>query len=97
MGTKNQPMFPKGVVYEGVSEEPTYYRGESGANDSIIPTCDNLFEMTALMPSNPLTEILKDFRTYRPGACICPCVDFWSAIDGACCVSLALTVAHGCC
>lgn len=71
MGTKNQPMFPKGVVYEGVSEEPTYYRGESGANDSIIPTCDNLFEMTALMPSNPLTEILKDFRTYRPGMRLC--------------------------
>lgn len=67
MGTKNQPMFPKGVVYEGVSEEPTFYRGESGANDSIIPTCDNLFELTSLMPSNPLTEILKDFRTYRPG------------------------------
>jgi len=66
MGTKNQPMFPNGVVYEGVSEEPTFYRGESGANDSIIPTCDNLFEMTAGMPTNPLTEILKDFRTYRP-------------------------------
>lgn len=67
MGTKNQPMFPKGVVYEGVSEEPTFYRGESGANDSIIPTCDNLLELTSHMPENPLTEILKDFRTYRPG------------------------------
>lgn len=66
MGTKNQPMFPNGVVYEGVSEEPTFYRGESGANDSIIPTCDNLLELTRHMPSNPLTEILKDFRTYRP-------------------------------
>jgi indoleamine 2,3-dioxygenase len=22
MGTKNQPMFPNGVIYEGVSEEP---------------------------------------------------------------------------
>ncbi len=66
MGTKNQPMFPNGVIYEGVSNEPTFYRGESGANDSIIPTCDNLFELTALMPVNPLTDILKDFRTYRP-------------------------------
>lgn len=66
MGTKAQPMFPNGVLYEGVSTEPTYFRGESGANDSIIPTCDNLLEITAKMPVNPLTDILKDFRTYRP-------------------------------
>lgn len=36
MGTKNQPMFPDGVLYEGVSEERTQYRGESGANDSMV-------------------------------------------------------------
>ncbi|KAI8913675.1 hypothetical protein EDD86DRAFT_187255 [Gorgonomyces haynaldii] len=66
MGTKNQPMFPKGVIYEGVSDEATFYRGESGANDSIIPTADNFLELTGTMPSNPLTEILRDFRTYRP-------------------------------
>ena len=42
MGTKNQPMFPKGVIYEGVSDEPYFLRGESGANDNIIPTLDNL-------------------------------------------------------
>lgn len=34
MGTKNQPMFPRGVIYEGVSEEPHFFRGESGANDN---------------------------------------------------------------
>ncbi|EGF81897.1 hypothetical protein BATDEDRAFT_10068 [Batrachochytrium dendrobatidis JAM81] len=66
MGTKNQPMFPKGVVYEGVSPEPTFYRGETGANDSIIPTADNFLELTGSMPDNPLTEILRDFRSYRP-------------------------------
>jgi len=66
MGIKNQPMFPKGVIYEGVDSEPKYYRGESGANDSIVPTADNLLELTAKMPKNPLTDILKDFRTYRP-------------------------------
>lgn len=59
-------MFPNGVVYEGVSEEPTFYRGESGANDSIVPTIDNLLELTDTMPDNPFTAILKDFRTYRP-------------------------------
>lgn len=42
MGTKNQPMFPNGVLYEGVSDKPYFLRGESGANDSIIPTLDNL-------------------------------------------------------
>ena len=66
MGTKNQPMFPNGVVYEGVSTEPTFFRGESGANDSIIPTMDNFSQLTSNMPKNPLTEILRDFRTYRP-------------------------------
>lgn len=66
MGTKNQPMFPKGVIYEGVSDEPHFYRGESGANDTMIPTCDNLLQLTEKMPKNPLTEILFDFRQYRP-------------------------------
>jgi indoleamine 2,3-dioxygenase len=67
MGTKNQDkMFPNGVIYEGVSEEPMFYRGESGANDSIIPTMDNFLMLTDQMPKNPMTEILKDFRSYRP-------------------------------
>lgn len=67
MGTKNQPMFPNGVLYEGVSDVPTQYRGESGANDSMIPTLDNLLQVTKNLPTNPLTAVLKDFRSYRPG------------------------------
>jgi indoleamine 2,3-dioxygenase len=66
-GTKNQPMFPNGVIYEGVSDVPTEYRGESGANDSMIPTLDNLLQVTQNLPTNPLTAVLKDFRSYRPG------------------------------
>lgn len=66
LGITKQPMFPNGVVYKGVSEEPRHYRGESGANDSMIPTLDNLFEVTSSLPENPLTETLRDFRTYRP-------------------------------
>lgn len=65
MGITSQSMFPHGVVYEGVSEEPLSFRGESGANDSMIPLCDNLLQIT--MPSTPLTAILQDFRSYRPG------------------------------
>lgn len=58
-------MFPNGVVYEGeYDNEPLYFRGESGANDSIIPLLDSLLEIP--MPQNPLTDILKDFRSYRP-------------------------------
>jgi len=64
-GITSQSMFPNGVIYEGVSEEPLSFRGESGANDSMIPMCDNLLQIS--MPETPLTEILKDFRQYRPG------------------------------
>ena len=35
-GITSQSMFPHGVVYEGVSEEPMSFRGESGANDSMV-------------------------------------------------------------
>lgn len=74
MGIKNQPMFPNGVFYESRDPQtneikqlgPFQFRGESGANDNIIPTGDNLLQLTEHMPSNPLTEILQDFRTYRP-------------------------------
>ncbi|CAO3624975.1 unnamed protein product [Cunninghamella echinulata] len=66
MGTKNQPMFPDGVIYEGVSDQPVVHRGESGANDSLVPLGDNLLQITERMPENPLTNVLRDFRTYRP-------------------------------
>lgn len=66
MGTKSQPMFPDGVLYEGVFTERKQYRGESGANDNIIPTLDNFLQLTENMPDNPLTQILRDFRSYRP-------------------------------
>jgi indoleamine 2,3-dioxygenase len=99
MGITSQSMFPNGVIYEGVSEKPLSFRGESGANDSMvgfqshfqtsssiftspvvlnhllpillplltfqIPLLDNLLQIA--MPSTPLTTILHDFRSYRPG------------------------------
>lgn len=64
-GITSQSMFPDGVVYEGVNDgKPMSFRGESGANDSMIPLMDNLLCLP--MPDTPLTEILKDFREYRP-------------------------------
>ncbi|EXJ61543.1 indoleamine 2,3-dioxygenase [Cladophialophora yegresii CBS 114405] len=66
-GITSQSMFPHGVIYQGTrygDTKPLYFRGESGANDSIIPLLDHLLEIP--MPKNPLTEILRDFRSYRP-------------------------------
>jgi indoleamine 2,3-dioxygenase len=64
-GITSQSMFPHGVVYEGVNDgKPMSFRGESGANDSIIPLMDNFLQIP--MPDTPLTEILSDFREYRP-------------------------------
>lgn len=37
----------------------------SCTDDSKIPLCDNLLQIT--MPDTPLTTILQDFRSYRPG------------------------------
>jgi len=64
-GITSQSMFPSGVVYEGqYGDKPQFFRGESGANDSIIPLLDYLCEIP--MPRNPLTDILVEFREYRP-------------------------------
>ena len=36
-GITNQSMFPNGVIYDGVEDnKPLHFRGESGANDSIV-------------------------------------------------------------
>ncbi|KAH7024981.1 uncharacterized protein B0I36DRAFT_332356 [Microdochium trichocladiopsis] len=64
-GITSQSMFPDGVVYEGsFDDKPVAFRGESGANDAIIPLLDHLCEIP--MPKNPLTDILVEFREYRP-------------------------------
>ncbi|KAF7714735.1 Indoleamine 2,3-dioxygenase family protein [Penicillium ucsense] len=64
-GITNQSMFPNGVIYDGVeNNQPLSFRGESGANDSIIPLLDHLCQIP--MPSTPLTKILHEFRAYRP-------------------------------
>ncbi|KAI9167717.1 Indoleamine 2,3-dioxygenase [Paramyrothecium foliicola] len=64
-GITSQSMFPNGVVYEGLNDnKPLSFRGESGANDSMVPLMDNFLQVP--MPDTPLTEILQDFREYRP-------------------------------
>ncbi|GAB7359325.1 hypothetical protein MBLNU230_g5976t1 [Neophaeotheca triangularis] len=62
-GLKDDKLFPQGVTYEG-QDDKAFYRGESGANDSIIPLLDSLLEIP--MPKNALTDHLVSFRSYRP-------------------------------
>ena len=40
------------------------FRGETGAQDSIIPSIDSFFQL--IYPKNELTEYLFDLRKYRP-------------------------------
>lgn len=74
-GITAQSMFPDGVAYEGVGGDGfeaanantttrLHFRGESGANDSMIPLMDCFLQIP--MPDTPLTAILQDFRQYRP-------------------------------
>jgi len=67
MGIKgNNEIFGDGVIYEGISEEPVQYRGQTGAQDNIIPTADIFTGVINYYPSNDLTKYLLDLRSYRP-------------------------------
>lgn len=59
-GITSQSMFPHGVVYEGVSEEPMSFRGESGANDSMVRCSSFLpsfLPSTSKSSSRPCTRV----------------------------------------
>ena len=67
MGIKgNDEIFGDGVIYEGISEEPVQYRGQTGAQDNIIPTADIFTGVIDYYPKNDLTKYLLDLRSYRP-------------------------------
>jgi indoleamine 2,3-dioxygenase len=68
MGIKgNTNIFGNGLVYEGCfNDEPQQYRGQTGAQDSIIPMIDIFSGIVDYYPDNKLTEYLLDLRTYRP-------------------------------
>ena len=57
------------MIYEGVRNEPVSYRGQTGAQDDIIPTQDIFTGIDTYYETNELTEYLYDLRKYRP-----PCV-----------------------
>ena len=66
-GWKNNPTTPEGVVYEGVEEydgKPQIFRGETGAQSSIVPMLDALLGVTH--SDDPLKEYLDEMRLYMP-------------------------------
>ena len=66
-GWKNTPATPNGVIYEGVEEyggTPQLFRGETGAQSSIVPALDALLGVTH--SNDPLKEYLDEMRLYMP-------------------------------
>ena len=66
-GWKNNPATPNGVIYEGVEEyggTPQLFRGETGAQSSIVPALDALLGVTH--SNDPLKEYLDEMRFYMP-------------------------------
>ena len=68
MGIKgNDKIFGQGLVYDGCFDNtPQQYRGQTGAQDNIIPMIDIFSGIVDYYPDNKLTEYLLDLRTYRP-------------------------------
>ncbi len=65
-GWKNNPATPNGVVYEGVEQfggQPQLYRGETGAQSSIVPCYDALLGI--YHQDDPLKEYLLEMRQYQ--------------------------------
>ena len=66
-GWKNNPDLKNGVIYEGCFEDkPQFYRGETGAQSSIVPTMDALFNVSH--EKDELRDYLDEMRGYMPPA-----------------------------
>jgi indoleamine 2,3-dioxygenase len=66
-GWKNHPALPAGVIYDGVEAyggAPQQFRGETGAQSSIIPSLDAVLGITH--KDDPLRPYLMEMRDYMP-------------------------------
>ena len=66
-GWRNHPDLPEGVVYEGVEAyggRPQQFRGETGAQSSIVPALDAMLGVTH--SEDMLSLYLQEMRTYMP-------------------------------
>ena len=78
MGSEgNDKIFGDGLLYENVKEERVKYRGETGAQDDIIPTLDIFTGITKFYPDTILTKYLHNLRDYRPKVII----DFFNDLE----------------
>jgi indoleamine 2,3-dioxygenase len=58
--------FFDGIVYEGVDEAPMHFRGETGAQSSIVPTLIAFLKISHR--PTMLTDHLLDTRRFMPPA-----------------------------
>lgn len=68
-GWKNHPALPEGVLYDGVDaygSVPQKFRGETGAQSSIIPSLDAALGISH--KDDPLRPYLMEMREYMPPA-----------------------------
>ena len=66
-GWKNSPSLPNGLDYEGVesyAEQPQQFRGETGAQSTIVPCLDAGLGIGHA--PDPLTLYLQEMRDYMP-------------------------------
>lgn len=68
-GWKGHPDLPNGLIYEGVKAydgQPQMFRGETGAQSSIVPALDGLFGVAH--EKDLQREYLMEMRDYMPPA-----------------------------
>ena len=64
-GTKDNPDLKNGLVYEGqFDNEPQFFRGETGAQSSIIPSLDGALQIART--KDHLRHYLNEMRDYMP-------------------------------
>ena len=64
-GWKNNPSLPEGLVYEGCfDDKPQLFRGETGAQSSIVPALDAL--LSVVHEKDELREYLDEMKSYMP-------------------------------
>ena len=66
-GWKNSPSLPNGLIYDNVeayAQQPQQFRGETGAQSSIVPCLDA--GLGIRHAPDPLTVYLQEMREYMP-------------------------------
>ena len=64
-GWKNNPSLPEGLIYEGCFDgKPQLFRGETGAQSSIVPALDAL--LSVVHEKDELREYLDEMKSYMP-------------------------------